>query len=158
MKDAVDSCNPAKIDTFAKLKSANEAVNLLNEEMGWPIEKPDYEILPDKLMANSLDTFFQAVLGAVAVVVYVDPTRIGDPEGLYQFLSSEMVPDATPVIVAFPPALAGENLDNTTGSVVTDSAAFYPFDYLVVTETVDASSIITDSVVFDSEVPWLNIN
>jgi hypothetical protein len=156
--DAVDSGNPALLDTFDKLLASNTVTNDLNTELGWPLDKPDYAVLPDKLRVNALDVFFQAVLSDVAVVVYIDPTRIGDLVGLYAFLRAEMTPGAVPLIVSFPPALAGDLLDNTNGVLIEDTAVFYAFTYLLVTDTVDAANIITDSAVFLPETPWLNIN
>lgn len=158
LNDAIDGGNPAIIDTFAKLMSANELANDLNIEQGWPLEKPDYEILPDKLRVNALDIFFQAVLADIAVVIYADPTRIGDPQGLYSFLRSEMTPGATPVIVSFPPAVQGDFLDNGAGDLFNDLAAFYPYVYLAVTDAGVTSNMFVDSAEFNSGISWMNIN
>lgn len=143
-------------ETFAELEAAYKLANAFNEEQGWPLEKPDYESLPDKILVNALDVFFEAVLSAVSMIIRIDPTRIGNPIQLYAFLATEMTPGATPIILALPPPLAGETID--CAAWADGPAAFYPATYLCVTETVEASSIITDSVRFYPEVSVLNIN
>jgi hypothetical protein len=158
LQDEVDSGDPGIMDTFSKLIVENDLANELNAEMGWPQEKPDYEILPRKLRVNALDVFFQSVLADVAVVICIDPERIGDPEGLYNFLRAEMTPGATPVIIAFAPVIAGDILDNGDGTSADDGAVFYPFDYLLVTEPGVTDTMIEDSATFSPETSWLNIN
>ena len=146
--------------TFAELEANYKIANEFNKEHGWPLEKPDYEALPDKLVVNALDVFFEAILSDISMVVRIDPTRVGNVQQLYMFLRTQMTPGATPIILALPPPVDGELLDNDDGTTLVDGPpVFYPWGYLCVTETVLVNNMTAGpSITFYPERSVLNLN
>lgn len=152
LEEEVDGGNPTIFDTFAKLTDAFTAANDLNQMLGLPKENPDVGALPKTELANSLDVFFQAVLGIRSMVIVLRTDNIKYPASVFDFIRREMPAGCTPVIFAYGPDFIEEvkfgDTIQTAGSVIIQA-----IDTLTVTETVNLANIESDYAIITEEIP-----
>ncbi len=148
--------DPSVLDTFAKLRTAITAANLVNRQLNLPPEDPDLAALPNSIRVNALDLFFQAVLGDTAFVVVFDLNQIPSPAPLFDFLSREMLIGGTPVIYAYGPDLPVENIQTGDTMAVDEAMTHAAATVLNLQETVDMGNSVSDRVSLQAQRPVRN--
>lgn len=135
--------------TFAKLLEQYAAANSLNTQLGWPLEQPDLESLPNSKRVNALDAFFGATLQKKGLVIFIRRDQIPNLPEFYRFLSREMLAGVVPIVFSRTDSLEVEKMTIGSTMLVTESGLrLTPAVPLVLSEQVSLSAIMTDSVVF----------
>lgn len=147
--------DPTTPDTYEKLLEITQEANDLNFQLGIPQEQPDVGALPQTKRVNALDTFFQAVLGDVGMVIAFDQNQMVKQKEVFDFLSREMPVGGCPIIIGFVHDVIDDY--DSFGSVITvEEVVSTSSDILVqVTEDVPGSYFEGESVTAIPQAPIL---
>lgn len=148
--------NPSVMDTFAKLRKAVDAANIINTQIGLPTEDPDVGALPNSVRVNALDLFFRAVLSDAGFVVLFDISAIPDPLAVFNFLSREMLIGGTPVVFAYGPDLPIEIMQVGGNIAVTDSVTISVATVLSLSEVVNLTGQTVDKAFITPQRPIID--
>lgn len=140
-------------DTYAKLLEATAAANALNFQLGLSAEVPDVESLPQTKLVNALDTFFQAVLGDVGMVIAFDQNQLSRQKEVFDFLTREMPVGGCPIIIGFVHDII-DDYDSFDTDMLVEETVSTSSDLLVqVEEEVSAMYFEGESVVAIPQAP-----
>ena len=135
------------MDTFAKLVAASEAANEFNDRYDLPPEYPDVGSLPNRVLVNALDLFFQAVLDKRGFVVMICQSQVPQVEEMFRFLGREMPAGCTPIVFCYTSDLPIESCQFNASMGVNESVALHSEEPLEVTETASLSGMASEYVV-----------
>ena len=155
LAEEVEDSNPTSAETYDKLLAATEAANVLNLQLGYPLETPDVASLPGAKLVNALDVFFQAALDQVGMVIAFDQKRLDRQKQVFDFLAREMPIGGCPVIIGFVPDVIDDfdrfDSEIEVSEVVSTSAALLT----QVVEEVDGSTLGGETVTIVPQLPIL---
>lgn len=137
------------VNNLAEAREFDARFNLMSED-------PDVAALPGVKRVNAMDVFFANLLGKKAMIIMVKHDQIEDLQFFYQFLQREMFAGIVPIVIGQSSSLGFESAANGVNITFTDGA----IDHNAVLartllESVVLSSILTDSVNLQNQVPTL---
>lgn len=142
-------------ETYAKLLEVTAEANTLNFQLGLSPEQPDVASLPQTKSVNALDTFFQAVLGDVGMVIAFDQNQLSRQKEVFDFLTREMPVGGCPIIIGFVHDIV-DDYDSFDSEILVEEAVSTSADLLVqVEEEVPATYFEGETVVAIPQAPIL---
>jgi hypothetical protein len=151
LPEEVDSGDPQRLDTYAKLMTAHATAQALNRIWRQPAEEPAVGALPQVRQVNALDAFFQAGLGQNCFVVLLRLEEVPQPDLLLAFLQRHQLAGGLPIIFAYGPAGLGESVD--VMGLWSEGLSITPVVPQTFTETTDLATLFHERVTLRPEQP-----
>lgn len=153
LPEEVEDTNPTSPETYAKLIAATEEANVLNRQLGYPMELPDVAALPSAKLVNALDVFFQAALSQVGMVIAFNQARLEHSKEVFDFLAREMPIGGCPIVIGFVPNVIDDYDSFDTEINVTEVVSTSTALLTQVEEVVDGATLEAETVTLTQQLP-----